>query len=29
VAAKLGGSLDETIDFMNSPMHVFRYTRTK
>jgi RimJ/RimL family protein N-acetyltransferase len=29
VAVKLGGSLDETIDFMNSPMHVFRYTRTK
>jgi ribosomal-protein-alanine N-acetyltransferase len=28
VAAKLGGSLDETIDFMNSPMHVFRYART-
>jgi ribosomal-protein-alanine N-acetyltransferase len=29
VAAKLGGSLDETIEFMNSPMHVFRYERTK
>jgi RimJ/RimL family protein N-acetyltransferase len=28
VAARLGGTLAETIDFMGSPMQVFRYTRT-
>lgn len=26
VAAKIGGSLDETVDFMGRPVHVFRYT---
>jgi ribosomal-protein-alanine N-acetyltransferase len=28
VAAKLGGSHGDTIEFMNRPMHVFRYART-
>jgi len=29
LAAKLGGTLDDTIEFMGKPMFVFRYTRTR